>query len=287
VNRIAAITKRPSDVIGLHFFSPANVMRLLEVVRGAKTASDVLATAMRLARGIGKIAVVAGVCDGFIGNRMLLPYCHQAEHLLEEGASPGQIDRALERFGFAMGPFRMFDMAGNDIGAAIRQRQRHEHPERCFPTALLRLCEAGRLGQKSGRGWYDYAPGDRTARPAAEVDDLLAALRRETGIEPRRIDECEIVDRLVLALVNEGARILEEGISQSASDIDVVYLTGYGFPAWRGGPMFHADTTGLYQVVRRMRDFARNPLADPDFWRPAPLLARLAASGGRFEGDTV
>ena len=282
VDRLAAATRRPADVVGLHFFSPANVMRLLEVVRGAKTAHDVLATALAVAKRIGKVPVVAGVCDGFIGNRMLYHYVRQAQLLVEEGATPAQVDRALEDFGMAMGPFRVGDLAGNDISWAVRKRRYAERPD--MPRAAIadRLCEMGRFGQKTGAGWYRYAAGSREAQPDPAVDEIIAAQRRELGITPRAIDDAEIVDRCVLALVNEGARILEEGIAARASDIDVVYLTGYGFPRHRGGPMLHADMLGLPKVIARMQEFARNPHADPGFWKPAPLLARLAAEGRTF-----
>jgi 3-hydroxyacyl-CoA dehydrogenase len=285
VDRIASFTKRPQDVLGTHFFSPANVMKLLEVVRGAKTARDVLATTMTLAKTLRKTAVVSGVCDGFIGNRMLQQYSRQALLMLEEGAGVAQIDAAMEKFGFAMGPYRVSDLAGNDISWQIRKRRRVEHPELKYPEVADRLCELGRFGQKTGAGWYDYKPGDRTAYPSAVVDELVAASRKSAGLVPRQIDDQEIVDRLVYALVNEGAAILEEKIAQRASDIDVVYLMGYGFPIHRGGPMFYADTVGLYAVERRMREFAANPHAAPDFWKPAPLLARLAAADGAFNAS--
>jgi 3-hydroxyacyl-CoA dehydrogenase len=285
VDRIASFTKRPQDVLGTHFFSPANVMKLLEVVRGAKTAKDVLATTMALAKTLRKTAVVSGVCDGFIGNRMLQQYSRQALLMLEEGAGVAQVDAAMEKFGFAMGPFRVSDLAGNDISWQIRKRRRIEHPELKYPEVADRLCELGRFGQKTGAGWYDYKPGDRTAYPSAVVDELVSASRKAAGLVPRKIDDLEIVDRLVYALVNEGAALLEEKIAQRASDIDVVYLMGYGFPIHRGGPMFYADTVGLYAVERRMREFAANPHAAPDFWKPAPLLARLAAADGTFNAS--
>ena len=284
VNRIAAATKRPRDVVGLHFFSPANVMKLLEVVRGAKTAKDVLATVMQVAKKIRKTAVVSGVCDGFIGNRMVEQYLRQALFLVEEGASPQQVDRALERFGFAMGPFRMSDLAGNDIGWAIRKRRYAERPNMAYSRVADRLCEMGRFGQKTGAGWYRYESGRRDAIPDPAVDGMIAGYRKEKGIAPRRIDDAEIVERCVYALVNEGARILEEGIAARASDIDMVYLTGYGFPLHRGGPMLYADMTGLYNVVRSMRRFAANPHGDPSFWKPAPLLEKLAEEGKTFNG---
>jgi 3-hydroxyacyl-CoA dehydrogenase len=284
VNRLAAVTRRPQDVLGLHFFSPAHVMKLLEVVRGSATAPDVLATAMQTAKRIGKTAVVAGVCDGFIGNRMVEHYLRQAMFLLEEGALPADVDGALERFGMAMGPFRMSDLAGNDVGWRIRQRRYVERPQMRYPRIADRLCEQGRFGQKTGAGWYRYEAGRRDAQPDPAVSELIAAYRREVGITPRRIASDEIVDRCILALVNEGARLLEEDIAQRASDIDVVYLTGYGFPRYRGGPMLYADVQGLPNVVRRVRELGAQPHADTAFWTPAPLLARLAAEGRTFNG---
>jgi 3-hydroxyacyl-CoA dehydrogenase len=285
VDHIARVTRRPQDVIGTHFFSPAHVMRLLEVVRGAATAPDVLATIMKLAKTINKVAVVSGVCDGFIGNRMLHQYGRQAAHLLEEGASPQQVDAAIETFGMAMGPFRMGDLAGNDVGWLIRKRRYAENPGFKYPRVADKLCELGRFGQKTQAGWYDYQSGDRTANPSPVVDELIAEHRASLGIAPRAIEDREIVDRLVYALVNEGALILEEKIAGRASDVDVVYLNGYGFPRWRGGPMFYADHVGLPYVARRIREFAANPGGDPGFWTSAPLLARLAADGGSFNAD--
>jgi 3-hydroxyacyl-CoA dehydrogenase len=282
VNRIAAFTKRPQDVIGTHFFSPANVMKLLEVVRGSKTAKDVLATVMALGKTIKKTAVVSGVCDGFIGNRMIEQYSRQAGFLLEEGCTPAQVDKAVERFGFAMGPFRMGDLAGNDIGWAIRKRRYVEHPNLRYSKTADLLCEMGRFGQKTGAGWYDYQPGKRDAIPSPVVDKMIEDYRKELGRAPRKISDDEIVHRLVYALVNEGARILEEGIASKASDIDMVYLTGYGFPLHRGGPMCYADTQGLFNVVQAMKRFAANPHDDAEFWQPAPLLAKLAAEGKSF-----
>ena len=282
VNRIAAATRRPRDVLGLHFFSPANVMRLLEVVRGAKTADDVLTTAMAVAKKIRKTAVVSGVCDGFIGNRMIEHYLRQAMFLVDEGASPQQVDRALEKFGMAMGPFRMSDLTGNDVGWRIRKRRYVERPQMAWSRLADRLCEQGRFGQKSGAGWYRYESGRREALADPAVDALIDAYRRETGMALRKIGDDEIVERCVLALVNEGARVLEEGIAARASDIDLVYLTGYGFPLHRGGPMLYADMLGLYNVVRSLRRMAGNPHADPAFWAPAPLFARLAAEGKAF-----
>jgi 3-hydroxyacyl-CoA dehydrogenase len=259
-------------------------MKLVEVVRGSATSVDVLATAMAVARRLKKTAVVSGVCDGFIGNRMLDAYRRQALFLLEEGALPQQIDAALERWGMAMGPFRMFDLAGNDVSWQIRKRRLAERPDLKYSRIADRICELGRFGQKTGAGWYRYAPGQREAIPDPAVEELVVAHSRELGVERRAIGDDEIVDRCILALVNEGARILEEGISLRASDIDLVYLAGYGVQPWRGGPMFHADTLGLAHVVRALERFARTPHGDPDFWRPAPLLARLAAQGRTFNG---
>ncbi|HVE51430.1 MAG TPA: 3-hydroxyacyl-CoA dehydrogenase NAD-binding domain-containing protein [Casimicrobiaceae bacterium] len=287
VNKIASVVRDPSRVIGLHFFSPANVMKLLEVVRADRTADDVLATAMAIAKRISKTAVVARVCDGFIGNRMIEHYLRQAMFLLDEGASPRQVDAALEGFGMAMGPFRMGDLAGLDVGWRIRQRRYVERPQVPWSRIADRLCEQGRFGQKTGAGFYRYEKGRRDAIADPAVDALISDYRREIDSTPRKIAPAEIVDRCILALVNEGARLLDEGIAQRASDIDVVYLTGYGFPVYRGGPMFHADTIGLYNVVRRIREFAQLPRADATFWTPAPLLARLAESGGTFNESSA
>ena len=287
VDRIAAFTKRPGDVLGLHFFSPANVMRLLEVVRAEKTRPEVLATAMAVAKKIGKTAVVSGVCDGFIGNRMINAYSRQALLMLEEGASPQQVDKAVEKFGFAMGPFRMSDLAGNDISWHIRKRHYAEHPRQRKMRIADRVCELGRFGQKTGLGWYRYEPGKRDALPDPAVDAIIQEERQALKLQPRRLADAEIVDRLLYSLVNEGARILEEGIAQRASDIDVVYLFGYGFPPQRGGPMFHASSVGLQQVLRRMKEFAANPHADPTFWKPAALISSLAAAGRNFDTAVV
>ncbi|MEY4978702.1 MAG: Fatty acid oxidation complex subunit alpha [Pseudomonadota bacterium] len=282
LNRIASFTARPQDVVGLHFFSPANVMKLLEVVRGEKTAHDVLATVMAVAKKIKKTAVVSGVCDGFIGNRMIEQYGRQAGFLLDEGCTPAQVDRAIEKFGFAMGPFRMGDLAGNDIGWAIRKRRYLEKPDMKYSKTADLLCEKGRFGQKTGAGWYDYVPGKRDAIPNAEVEQMVAEHRAALGIAPRKVSDEEIVQRLVFSLVNEAAHILEEGIANKASDIDVVYIFGYGFPVYRGGPLNYANEVGLFNVVQAMQRFAKNPLDDAAFWTPAPLLARLAAAGQTF-----
>ncbi|MEG0148537.1 MAG: 3-hydroxyacyl-CoA dehydrogenase NAD-binding domain-containing protein [Comamonas sp.] len=282
VDKIASFTKRPQDVVGMHFFSPANVMKLLEVVRGKATAKDVLATVMKLAKKIKKTAVVSGVCDGFIGNRMIEQYSRQAGFLLDEGATPQQVDKAVEKFGFAMGPFRMGDLAGNDIGWAIRKRRYQEKPDMKYSASADRLCELGRFGQKTGAGWYDYVPGKRDAIPSDVVAKMIEEHRKSLGITPRKISDEEIVQRLVFALVNEGAHILEDGIAGKSGDIDMVYLTGYGFPLWRGGPMHYAGEVGLFNVVQAMDRFAQNPNDDAKFWQPAPLLAKLAAEGKQF-----
>ena len=282
VNAIAGFTQRPQDVVGLHFFSPANVMKLLEVVRGAKTGKDVMATVMGVAKKIKKTAVVSGVCDGFIGNRMVEQYSRQAGFLIEEGCTPQQVDKAVEKFGFAMGPFRMGDLAGNDIGWAIRKRRYVEKPDMKYSKTADVLCEMGRYGQKVGMGWYDYLPGKRDAIPNKAVEDMIAKHRTSLGVPARKISDDEIVQRLVFSLVNEAAYILEEGIAARASDIDMVYITGYGFPIYRGGPMNYADQVGLFNVVQAMHRFAQNPHDDAKFWQPAPLLARLAAEGKTF-----
>jgi len=282
VNKIASFTKRPEDVVGMHFFSPANVMKLLEVVRGAKTSKDVLATVMALGKKIKKTSVVSGVCDGFIGNRMIEQYSRQAGFLIEEGCTPAQVDKAVEKFGFAMGPFRMGDLAGNDIGWAIRKRRTVERPGMKYSKTADLLCEMGRYGQKTGAGWYDYQAGKRDAIPSALVVQMIEKHRAAEGITTRKISDEEIVQRLVFALVNEAAHILEEGIAGKASDIDMVYLTGYGFPIFRGGPMLYADQVGLFNVAEAMKRFAKNPHDDAAFWQPAPLLARLVADGKTF-----
>ena len=284
LDKIASFTKRPQDVIGLHFFSPANVMRLLEIVRGAKTAPDVLATSMALAKKIKKVAVVSGVCDGFIGNRMLARYGAAANGLITAGALPQQIDGALQKFGMAMGPFRMGDLAGLDIGWATRKRKAAEAGLEMKPVVADKLCEAGRFGQKTGAGWYRYEAGKRDPIPDAATEQLIAQYRLDAGIAPRVVGDDEVVERCMFALVNEGARILEEGIAARASDIDIVYLNGYGYPLRRGGPMLYADTVGLANVVRSLKRFAAEPGADAS-WQPAPLLVKLAEAGDTFNRD--
>jgi len=282
VNKIAEVTRRPQDVIGTHFFSPANVMRLLEVVRGAKTAKDVLATTMKLGKKLKKVPIVSGVCDGFIGNRMLERYTQQAGFLLDEGASPQQVDAALQNWGMAMGPFTMSDMAGNDIGWDVRKRRYYEKPDMAYSKFADKVCELGRFGQKTGKGFYRYEPGNRKPLPDPEVEALLESYRKENGLPPREISDAEIVERCIYALANEGARILEEGIALRASDVDMVYLAGYGFPAHRGGPMFYADTVGPDKVVAAIERFQKGYHGNQ--WQPAPLLVKLAKEGKRFNG---
>lgn len=280
VDRIASATRRPHDVIGTHFFAPAHVMRLLEVVRGAETSPEALATVLGLAKTLKKTPVVSRVCDGFIGNRMIEQYFRQALFLLDEGALPHQVDGALEGWGWAMGPFRMADLSGLDIGYAIRKRRYVERPELAYSRIADRLCELGRLGQKTGAGFYRYDAGGRVASPDPAVERLVIDYSAEIGLRRRVVPDEEIVARCNFALVNEAARILEEGIALRASDIDVVYLAGYGFPRFRGGPMFHADTVGLANVVSAMRAFAGG--YHGEFWEVAPLLAQLAAEGRTF-----
>ncbi|MGE0874556.1 MAG: 3-hydroxyacyl-CoA dehydrogenase NAD-binding domain-containing protein [Burkholderiales bacterium] len=280
VNAIADATKRPQDVIGTHFFSPANVMRLLEVVRGAKTAKDVLATTMKLGKTLKKVPVVSGVCDGFIGNRMVEKYGQQSLFLIDEGCSPQQVDAAAQAWGMAMGPLAMGDMAGLDIGWEIRKRRYVERPNFVYSKVGDRVCEQGRYGQKTGKGWYLYEAGSRKPVPDPAVDRIIDDYRREIGVKTRQIDAAEIVERLIYALVNEAAYILEEGIALRASDIDMVYLTGYGFPAYRGGPMFYADTVGLSKVLAAIERFQQGYMGE--VWKPAPLLVKLAREGKKF-----
>lgn len=288
INDLAKVTGRPGKVVGLHFFNPANVMKLIEVVRADATSDETLATAMGLARQMGKVAVVAGVCDGFIGNRMVEQYIRQAQFLVEEGATPAQVDRALERWGMAMGPFRMLDLAGNDVTATVRQRRAVEMPDMIYPTLPDILLSRGWFGQKTGMGWYDYTAGGRKPLENAELMPLIEAHSASLGLKRRAVSDTEIVERCLLALVNEGAAILDEGIAQRPSDIDVVYLNGYGFPRFHGGPMHWADTMGLVSTVRKMRHFARNPYGDPGFWEPHPLLVDHAERlQSLFKGESA
>ena len=275
VNAIAAATSRPQDVIGLHFFSPANIMKLLEVVRAEKTADDVLATCMALAKKIRKVPVMSGVCYGFIGNRMLQPYFREAQLCLIEGATPEQVDTAMENFGMAMGPIRVADLAGIDVGYKARQAlpESERGDPRAYRVADV-LAETGRLGQKSGAGFYRYDADTRRHHSDPAVLEIIEREAAAFGIERRELADEEIVDRLVYALVNEGMRIIEEGIAQRPGDIDVVYIYGYGFPAWRGGPMHYADTVGLGKVHARIQEFSERFGAEA--WAPAPLLVKLA-----------
>jgi 3-hydroxyacyl-CoA dehydrogenase len=280
IDAIARASGRPRDVIGMHFFSPAHVMRLLEVVDCAETGDDVLLTVMQLARKLGKTAVASGVCDGFIGNRMLQKYVQQSMFLLDEGCSPAQVDRAMQRWGMAMGPFAVADLSGLDIGWAIRKRRYVERPDMVYSRIADRVCEAGRLGQKAGRGWYRYEAGQRTPLPDPECERILADYRAEQAIPQRSVSDEEIVQRLVFALVNEGVAILAEGIARRSADIDVVYTTGYGFPAARGGPMFYAEQLGLGKVLAAIEGF-RNGYQGAQ-WIPHPLLVQLARRGLGF-----
>jgi 3-hydroxyacyl-CoA dehydrogenase len=280
IDEIASATSRPESVIGTHFFSPANVMRLLEVVRGAKSSNQTIATAMGLGKRLKKVAVLAGNAHGFIGNRMVEPYLREAHFLVEEGATVEQVNQALYDFGMAMGPLAMDDLAGLDIGYHIRQEQKRLQKSGVRqPLVADKLFELGRYGQKTGRGWSKYDES-RTPLPDEETAALIEKAAREAGIERRQIDSQEIVDRCIYALVNEGAKVLAEGIALRAADIDIVYLYGYGFPPWRGGPMFYADTLGLKNVLARVEEFRAKHGAE--LWEAAPLLKQLAGSGQTF-----
>ena len=279
IDEIAAVTSRASSVIGTHFFSPANVMRLLEIVRGKATGKEVIATCMQLSKKLGKVGVLVGNCRSFVGNRMFHPYVREATFLVEEGASVDAVDKALYDFGMAMGPLATLDLAGLDVGWRIRKEYRHlEKPGIRQPFAGDRLCEMGRFGQKTGAGWYKYDEA-RTAIPDPEVAEWTKEWSAEAGIAQRSIQASEIVDRCIYALINEGARILEEGYALRAGDIDIIYINGYGFPAYRGGPMWYADTVGLKKVYERIGEFHR---AHGELWEPAPLLKELAAAGKTF-----
>jgi 3-hydroxyacyl-CoA dehydrogenase len=282
VNEIAASTSRPESVLGMHFFSPANVMKLLEIVRGERSSDEALVTSVQLARTLRKVGVVVGVCDGFVGNRMINQYGREAQQMVEEGASPRDIDDAMHAFGLPMGPFEMSDMAGLDIGYAIRQRLAREAGLEKSDTFMDRLVEQGRKGQKTGAGVYSYANG-RKPEVDPVTEQLIADYRAEKGLPTREFTREEITKRLIYQLVNEGAKILDEGIAQRASDIDVIYVYGYGFPAYRGGPMHHADQTGLREVLMDLQRFHEQ---HGDTWTPAPLLERLAREGGTFATAT-
>ncbi len=279
IDEIASVTSRPEFVIGHHYFSPANVMRLLEIVRGKATSKEVIATSMALSKKLKKVGVLVGNCRGFVGNRMLAPYGREAQFLVEEGAAPQDVDGALYKFGLAMGPIAMGDLAGLDVGWRIRKEYKHlEDPTVRHPLVADRLCEMGRFGQKTGAGWYRYDE-NRKPIPDPEVDKLIEQASAEAGIERRQIGEQEIVERTMYALVNEGAKILEEGYALRAVDIDIIYINGYGFPAWRGGPMWFADTVGVKNVYDRISEFHAQ---HGKVWEPAPLLKTLAEQDRTF-----
>jgi 3-hydroxyacyl-CoA dehydrogenase len=279
IDEIAAATRRPEWVIGHHYFSPANVMRLLEIVRGKATSNEVIASSMALAKRLKKIGVLVGNCRGFVGNRMLAPYGREAQFLVEEGALPQDVDSALYDFGFAMGPLAMGDLAGLDVGWRIRKEYKHlEKPGVRQPQIADRLCELGRFGQKTGKGWYRYDE-NRNRIPDEEVEALIEQISAEAGIARSPKSPEEIIERTQYALINEGARILEEGIALRAVDIDIIYLNGYGYPSWRGGPMWYANTVGLKKVYERVKEFNDR---FGELWEPAPLLRQLAESGGTF-----
>jgi 3-hydroxyacyl-CoA dehydrogenase len=279
IDAIASATKRPESVVGLHFFSPARVMRLLEVVRGRRTSADVASRAQAFGKRLGKVPVMVANCRGFVGNRMMLPYMYEAQLLVEEGATPAQVDQALTGFGMAMGIFAVDDMAGLDVAWHVRREIGYPWPAGSrTPLVADKLYALARYGQKSGAGWYAYQ-ADR--KPIADpfVVELIRKTAAEAGIPQRTFTDAEIVERCIYALVNEGARIVEDGSAQRASDIDVIYVTGYGFPAWRGGPMFHADRAGLRAIYDRIVQLHHE---HGPRWEPAPLLKRLADSGGTF-----
>jgi 3-hydroxyacyl-CoA dehydrogenase len=284
IDEIAAATTRPSQVLGLHFFSPANVMRLVEIVRGAKTSPETLATALAVAKRLGKVGVVVGNCRGFVGNRMMFPYMYEAQFLVEDGATPQQVDNALTSFGMAMGMFAVDDMAGLDVAWRVRQElNQFSEPGARKPIVSERLCEMGRFGQKTGKGWYMYGD-DRKPQPDPEVLTLIEQLALANGIRRRTFTNDEIIERTIYALINEGARVLDEGYALRAADIDVIYTNGYGFPAWRGGPMFYADRVGLKKIYDRVSAFHQEL---GQRWAPAPLLTKLAKEGTTFrELDT-
>jgi len=280
IDQIAAATQRPADVVGLHFFSPANIMKLLEIVVPAKVAPDVVATAFALARRMKKTPVRAGVCDGFIGNRILAVYRTAADHMVEDGASPYQVDAAVRAFGYPMGPYQMSDLAGGDIGWATRKRRAPTHDPRARYVQIAdRLCERGWFGQKTGRGYYVYADGARTGTPDPEVLAIIDAERARAGVTPRSFTDDDIMRRYMAAMINEGANVVHEGIALRPLDVDVTFVHGYGFPRYRGGPMHYADSVGLDTVLADIRAFAE---ADPVFWQPSPLLVDLVARGANF-----
>jgi 3-hydroxyacyl-CoA dehydrogenase len=285
LDKIASVTSRPEDVIGMHFFSPANIMRLLEVVKTERAAPDALATAMAVGKKLGKVSVLAGVCDGFIGNRIFKKYRLQAEYLIEDGAFPQDVDRVMRRFGFAMGPFQVSDLAGLDIGWHNRRREdATRDPSERYVAIADRLYDMKRLGQKTGSGWYCYDEGGRTGMPDPIVEDIILTTAKKKGVSRRTISDDEILERILFAMINEGAKVLEEGIAQRALDIDTVFINGYAFPAYHGGPMFYADKIGLEVVLDGVRRFAKS---DEYAWRPSALLVRLVEEGAGFSSYSV
>ena len=277
IDALASVTNRPGKVVGTHFFSPANVMRLLEVVRGKDSSDETMATVMSLGKKIGKAAVVSLNAPGFIGNRMLAGYTYQANMLLLEGALPSQVDNALESFGMSMGPFRMMDLVGLDLGWRARKLANLETP--LVNKISAELCERDRFGQKNSKGFYNYSEGSRAPNPAPENEEIYKEVSEKNNIQRREISDQEIIDRCILGLVNEGAKILEEGVAQRSGDMDIVYINGYGFPIWRGGPMFYANQLGLEEVIKKMNVFSE---LDKEFWKPAPLLKKLADQSATF-----
>ena len=281
IDAIAASISRPQDVIGLHFFSPAHIMKLLEIVVPAKVSADVVATAFNLANKLKKVPVRAGVCDGFIGNRILAVYRQAADYLMEDGASPYEIDAAVREFGYPMGPFQMSDLAGGDIGWATRKRRAAtRNPKARYVQIADRICERGWFGQKTGRGYYLYPQGSRTGQPDPEVQAIIDAERERAGITPRSFTADEIMRRYMAAMINEGANVVDQGIALRPLDVDATFLYGYGFPRYRGGPMKYADMVGLDQVLADIRTFAKE---EPLFWQPSPLLERLVDEGKNFD----
>ena len=283
INQIASYTKRPQDVIGMHFFSPANVMKLLENVRGKATGKDVIATVMNLSKKIGKVPVLVGVCEGFVGNRMLRQRGVQASYLIEEGATPQQVDKVLYDFGFPMGPFAMSDLAGNDVGWRIRQGKKEKDLRNTRYSGYVAdaICELGRFGQKTAAGYYKYNLPDRTPVPDPEVEKIIVETSKKLGVTRRAISDQEVMERCLFPMVNEGAKILEEGMAQRSLDIDVIWVNGYGWPVYRGGPMWWADNViglkTIYDAMSRYRD-----LSGDKFWEPAPLLKRLVEQNKTF-----
>ena len=281
IDEIARSVSRPQDVVGLHFFSPANIMKLLEIVVPAQVSADVVATGFALAKKLKKVPVRAGVCDGFIGNRILAVYRQAADYMMEDGASPYEIDAMVRAFGYPMGPYEMSDLAGGDIGWATRKRRAATRdPKARYVHMADKLCERGWFGQKTGRGWYIYEAGSRTGKTDPEVEAIVAEERAKAGVTPRSFTREELERRYVAAMVNEGAKVVAEGIALRPLDVDVTLVHGYGFPRYKGGPMKYADLVGLPQILADIQAFAKE---DPLFWQPAPLLVQLVAEGKNFD----